>query len=326
MTFSSQPTEIHVMIAQYCGNNGLINLCLTSQWVNERCLPVLYHHVDLDRFQPRSDCTVESLSHQMLDEFKRLKRLVDTLLSHPEYGEHVRSFKGSLCTNAVTFCTTTVGKVIYSLEEEEYSAGNLWSAMQSLTRVRSVYVGTINAVTNYLMGPPRQIPSPLFQSATSVKLVGRIGYSLAKSILLAINPAMLIFLCLELVENCKSGWSQLEHMPGDRSEDGKMKARDATSGLLTTLTGRCTALRTLMLRRIGQFQYTHEWHEAAEEASYTEWASFIHSVQGTVERLAFGHAAKSSAEPIFRNHPSTVMDGRFQRLVLPAIVSGICLA
>lgn len=58
-------------------------------------------------------------------------------------------------------------------------------------------------------------------------------------------------------------------------------------GFLTTLTDHCTGLRTLVLSRIGHARENMIWDTAAEEASYVEWASFIRSVQGTVEKLAF---------------------------------------
>ncbi|MCJ1467510.1 hypothetical protein MMC07_006135 [Pseudocyphellaria aurata] len=317
MAFTSLPAELHVHIAQSLGNNDLINLCLTSHLVKARCHHVLYHHVDLDRHQPGLEFTSEQQTVLVRDSFKRQKRLVDTLLSHPEYAKYVRSFKGTLCTNADI--------VNYSPGEEKYPAGKLWSAMQSLTCVRHVEVGSRNGVTTQgLMGPPQQIPSHMFESATSVKLVGRMECGLAKSILLAVNPARLTYLCLDWVENNQIGQNELQPMPGDRGDDGQVIARDAASGLLTTLTGRCTALRTLILRRMAQYRYTpKQWHEAAEEASYTEWASFIHSVRGTLETLVFGHAANSLFKRALQDRPCTIMDKRFERLVLPTIVSGI---
>lgn len=59
LTFSTLPPEIHVGIAEHRGNSDLLNLCLTSKWVNERCLHVLYRHVDLERYAPRLDLRIK---------------------------------------------------------------------------------------------------------------------------------------------------------------------------------------------------------------------------------------------------------------------------
>lgn len=46
-TFITLRAEIQLDIAELCKNNDLINLCLISKLMNERCLPVLYRYVDL---------------------------------------------------------------------------------------------------------------------------------------------------------------------------------------------------------------------------------------------------------------------------------------
>ncbi|MCJ1462934.1 hypothetical protein MMC07_001538 [Pseudocyphellaria aurata] len=109
-----------------------------------------------------------------------------------------------------------------------------------------------------------------------------------------------------------------------RAENGRVIAHSAMSGLLTTLTGRCTALQTLTLRRIGQNHAGFHWHTAAEENSYTEWALFIRSVQGTVEKLVFEQAEVmiNGMKYYFERLRFRAMDERFERLVLPTLVSG----
>lgn len=57
------------------------------------------------------------------------------------------------------------------------------------------------------------------------------------------------------------------------------------------LTGRCTALQTLIVRRGGrECRDLDPWYAAAEEASYVEWGSFICSVQGTVKEFMYEQA------------------------------------
>lgn len=309
-TFSNLPVEIQVNIAEHCEKTGLINLCLTSKLVSERCLHVLYRHVDL-----RSDRCVGTVTEewdQILDALNKQKRFIRTLLSHPEYGKHVRSLKDMLYI--------PMSDDIFSLGSD-VSDEECWRVMQSLTHVQSVDVGSRNRFAACTMVLANELPNSLFQSATSVRLLGPMQYGLAKSILNAINPAALQHLCLDFVRDKDIGHSQGQYVPGNTYEDGRLLSVGATSGLLTTLTGRCTTLRTLELRRVGQVQNGPGWPVAAEEASYIEWASFIRSVQGTLEKFTFEQARKISRPTGF--HPKfRIMDERFLRLVLPAIVAG----
>lgn len=166
-------------------------------------------------------------------------------------------------------------------------------AMHSLTHVQGVDIASKTDFDYRLPVPKNQLPNDFFQSATSVRLAGSMQYGLVKPILNAINPATLKHLCLDRVQDVfKIG----PVVPGDRGDDGRIIALGVTSGLLTTLTGRCTALRTLILRRAGQGHSIHRWHAAAEEASYIEWASFIPSVQGTVEKFKFEQSGYSFIE------------------------------
>lgn len=317
--FSNLPVEIHVIIAEFCGNNDLFNLCLTSKWVNEICWPILYRHVDL-RFG-------RTCLHDFLDGkhpgllkalLKRQQQFVYTLLSHPEYGKHVQSLKGELCIPSLNDYPR--------LGKERISDRKLWRAMRSLTHVQSVDIASIDSSASPMSVPKQKFPKDLFQSATSVTLVGHMQYGLAKSILNAINPAMLKYLCLDVVQEYEVENPKGRIRPGDMGEDGQIIALGVMSGLLTTLTGRCTALRTLILRRKGELMDLTErtelyrWDEAADEAAYIEWASFIRSVQGTLEKFTFEHVEDRMYYrpcPVFR-----YMDERFLRFILPNIVSG----
>lgn len=243
--FSTLPVEIHVIIAEFCGNNELFNFCLTSKWVNERCWPILYRHVDL-RFG-------ETCLHNFLDIkhpgalkalLKRQQQFVYTLLSHPEYDKHVQSLKGELCIPSLNDYS--------SLGKDRYSDRRLCRAMRSLTHVQSVDIASIDSSGSPMSVPKWEFPKDLFQPARSVTLVGPMQYGLAKSILNAINPATLKYLCLDLVQDYEVENSQGRIRPGDVGADGQIIALGVMSDLLTTLTGRCTGLRTLILRRKGE--------------------------------------------------------------------------
>ena len=313
ITFSDLPAEIHINIAEQCENTDLINLFLTSKLVHERCLRVLYRHVDL---QFNAGGLTHWIDHQSLSSLlKKQIGLVRTLRSHIKYGKFVRSLKGTLYLPACL--SSQAGR------EDVTAQQDLLAAMQSLTHVQSVDLAFKN--TSYGMVPPmKQFPNTWFQSATSVRLVGRMQYGLAKSILNAVNPALLRHLCLDLVRERLTRQRQGRIMPGDMGEDGRIVARGVMSGLLTPLTDRCTVLRTLDLRRMVVSHFQHHRHQSADQASYMEWACFIRSVQGTVEEFTFEqvtrHLELYDPEDEIRAL-RTIMDEKFERLILPAIVS-----
>lgn len=257
--------------------------------------------------------------NRLLDARTRQQQFVKTILSHPEYGRYVRSFKATLCRASIDNCHT--------LGEDMISDDDLWRAMHWLTHVRNINVGTRNVFAYRMIVPEKQFSPNLFQSATSVRLMGHMQYDLAKTILSAINPAMLKHLCLDMVQDHKIVKFQREYVPGDKGEDGRVIALGAISGLLAPLTGHCTALQTLILRREGQSREGDGWHADAEEASYLEWGSFIRSVRGTVQQLTFEQAGEllrdlNGLRFTDETRPFRIMDDRFRRFVLPAIVGG----
>ncbi|MCJ1465678.1 hypothetical protein MMC07_004297 [Pseudocyphellaria aurata] len=304
-TFSALPAEIHVRIAEQCGFYDRYNLCRTSKLMKERCLHVLYRDVDLERDRQGSDPNFYGFS-QKYDYLIRTFGLIECLDNHPEYGKHIRFFKGS-------FLFGDSGPYLRQ-----------WRTMESLTHVKRVEIGSRKFDNDFLSTDPSwQPPCNLFQSATSVTLVGHLEYKLAKSILGAIDPEKLRHLCLDIVQEPNLEWYH-GFKPGDISEDGRTIAYGATSGLLTTLTGRCKTIRTLILRRRGQIQDGREWNAVAEDASYMEWASFLSSVQSTVESFTFAQARSWKHTMTIDNADSSsrIMDNRFRRLVLPTIFAG----
>lgn len=303
ITFSALPAELHVSIAKHCGNNDVINLCLTSKLVNERCLHVLYRHVDMQFDRYASDGVNVHDYRQILDALlKKHQKFARTLLSHPEYGQHVRVLKQSL----------------YIPIFEGWGR-----AMQSLTHVQRVDLG-FRDFPDFVTVPAWQFSISLFKSATSVRLVGEIEYSLATSILLAINPATLEHLCLDLVPDIGIGRPRGRLAPGDRVEAGRTIIRSIKSGLLTPLIGTCTALRTLILRKVGPIPFEFDCFTADEDALYTEWASFIRSVQPTLEKFLFEHVA-DPRHPSHSHRASpraayALMDAKFRHRLWPVIV------
>ncbi|MCJ1461992.1 hypothetical protein MMC07_000592 [Pseudocyphellaria aurata] len=314
-TFSTFPPEIHVSIAEHCGSSDLLNLCFTSKWVYERCLRVLYRHVDLEHTAPRSFPRPHEELEQLNDVFQKQQGVVNTLLRHPEYGKHVRSWNGALYMPTVDLQSRRCSG---GISEEQ-----LWRAVELLTHVESVRAGTRNKfVANWTVLTTR-IPAVLFPSATSVTLVGYIQSGIAKSILQSINPALLRYICLDFVRKCGKTSMSPRTGPWETAGVGRVAPLGVPRGLLMMLTGRCTALRTLTLRRLGQIEEGPQWNAVAEEASYVEWAHFIRSVRGTVQRFTFEQIAVTQWLTLLdADQRPRIMDEKFQRIILPAILSG----
>lgn len=97
--------------------------------------------------------------------------------------------------------------------------------------------------------------------------------------------------------------------------EGQTIALSATPGLLKLLTGHCTGLQTLILRRIGEYDTAYDQHAAASEASYIKWATFICSVQSTVEIFTFEHVGGITGKIMFTDEDRrSRMNERFRRL------------
>lgn len=317
ITFLSLPREVHVTIAEYCENSDLISLCMTSKWVSQTCLPVLYRFVDLELDRNVQGSTISQEYGRILNVFHRQRQLIRMLLSHPEKGKYIQTFRGTLYTPTLSLCR--------EMGVDYISETQLWSAIESLTNVRGVYLGLSNRFSNCITPLKSEIPRHLFQSATSVTLVGQMQYSLAKSILHGITPATLKYLRLDMVQDRTIELVEQELRPGRKGQDGRIIAHGVISGLLTPMTGHCTALKALDLRRMGQLERGREWHDVAEDASYAEAAAFMGSVRGTLEILAFEQVEERlrDARPTAAGtRPYRIMDDRFQRRLLPTIVSG----
>lgn len=196
----------------------------------------------------------------------------------------------------------------------------MWRTMLLLTHVEGVNISSFVCSGTSMTVPKEQFPKDLFRSATSVTLVGLMQYGLAKSVLNAINPATIKHLCLDMIQDTRVGLAGWGIMPEDRDEDGEIVF---ISGLLATLTGRCAALRTLRLRGTGQSEGYDAWLMAAQEAAYVEWASFICSVQATLEKFTFGRVKSLPICYTLEGIPMIKdLDERFQWLILPVILSG----
>ncbi|MCJ1469769.1 hypothetical protein MMC07_008411 [Pseudocyphellaria aurata] len=207
-----------------------------------------------------------------------------TLRQRPEYAKHVRSYKGKLRDSFA---------VDSNLEE------TLWDALKTLTHVQHFEVDfrRHNTISD------SKIPRGLFPPATSLALIGHVEINIDRSFLTAVDPAILTRLCFTMLHyhNC---------------QDRQRIRYGATAGLISSLTGRCSALRTLTLRRRHQADNNDNtaWWLAAENNSYMECASFLCSVQSILQEFTFEQALRCPQDAEIDFESRRMIDIRFRHL------------
>ena len=98
-----------------------------------------------------------------------------------------------------------------------------------------------------------------------------------------------------------------------------------TRGLLGSLTGRCSALKTLTLCKVGDRTAEDMEPFAAQqmERSYLlrEWTGFTNSVRSTLEIFIFEHGPPPLRLSSLGVHPVRNMDSQFGELVSPTFIA-----
>lgn len=337
--------ELLLEIIRQCDLKDRFNLSQTSHVLHKLCIPLLYKSVDLSTHNrkgmvPTGRAPFETLAdnpnrtHCKLDVaiFWRQQAFIRTLVDRPEYGKFVNSFTWSL------LYTPEMDDDWNAISVDAWSDGVLWKVFQSFTNVMTVDIGFLRHYREI------EIPPPLFTSAMSARLLGHVSKRTAEAVLHSIDPMKLLHLALDNLQNfgkMSEGedlpWSIRASSP-NRSEtpeslDPEERRRGVypgpMRGHLRYLEGRCTVLKSLTLRSVGQDSIQQsQFSTFADEQRYEEWASFLKSVQPSLERLYFeqgviqgndknywrpGHKPRQDARP---------MDARFIRYLLPVILDG----
>lgn len=203
------------------------------------------------------------------------------------------------------------------------SFADFWRGMQLLMCVKDLELAS---ESDYDLTPiPKQFTNQLFQSATSVRLMGHMQYGLAASILHAINPATLTHLCLDMLQQSIKDRPRGDFHLINRARDKQTKLLGVIPGLLRPLIGRCTALRTLVFRAPPRYVGPQFSSRAAfDEAYWAELASFIHCVRGTLKKFKFYHAGDWSRRGRYIHFSAAyrTMDALFRMMILPVLCSG----
>jgi len=240
----------------------LYNLSLTSKFLWNTCLPLLYKNVDLSTHNRgrlvefEDDCRWElwaDADDDYVPDDARLRQysFLRTLTAHPEYGAFVRSFAWTLIWSYARFNS-------YELQDIEFS---MWNVFSSLTNVQNLDLASLHR--NHHERFIRQNPRRLFSSAVRIRLLGWMHYGLVTSILYSIDPSKLKHLALYSLQD-EGQYADGSPMSADDGGDLQPHIEtinpDGSRGfvfpgpirhILKPLEGRCTALKYLLLREGG---------------------------------------------------------------------------
>lgn len=305
LPFSELPADVHIAIAEQCEVRHLPVFCSIMKRIHKSCIHVLYRDVDLSvhnrgivtvrhddedkqMWSDNSACTIHNkgLEHKQIT-------FLQTLTSRPEYGVYVHKLSWSL--QLLNYAARNhLDPVLAGTEGSALTFRQIFHVLQLLTNVRAIDIAWISEPHQiYANKASSFLPPSLFSSATSVCLVGVMGRPLASLIPKSIPASNLQHLVLSTLQECGE-----PQRPFDFNSSSELRIRvskparknpGAMLGLLASLAGRCTNLKTLTLRKVAKaskhsFDDTFFKHDAAV---YEEMAAFIVSVAPTLEKLTF---------------------------------------
>ena len=305
VSFYDLPADIHIAIAEQCKFGDLPNFCRVARRIHKSCVHLLYRDVDLSVhnrgivtiqhdgeekqiWSDNSACTIhnEVLAHKQII-------FLETLIRLPEYGVHVHNLSWSL----QLFQHDPKGRSRLATSWTEDPARTLlkiFGVFRNLTNLRHVDVAWLNEPHQIYAAPVSGTrPKSLFSSVTSICLVGAMARPLAVLILQSVSLANLQHLTFSNLQECGEPPRPFDPhqtlMLRVQSAKPAPKLPEAMLGLLKQLTGKCTSLRTLTLRKVAK-AVVHSYDDTFFKKDvyvYEEWAEFIRSVAPTLRELTF---------------------------------------
>ncbi|MCJ1476433.1 hypothetical protein MMC13_005099 [Lambiella insularis] len=255
---------------------------------------------------------------------QRQRAFISTLLKKPHYGELVRWL-------------TWTNRTLYNDVDEQIAERNLWTALSTLRKVHTVDI--VSQIWDREIDPP---PPRLFPAAQTLRLGGVFSFALLRSILHGADPAQLQSLDLDNLHDLGQLCDGEDLPPGtDLSMETETFEANGTSRLrhtgpmrnhLRSLLGRCTSLRYLSLRSVGQDDaFDHYWSATKDEERYAEAAAFLASVKSTLRTFVFEQGLQpeegiyNSCGPRQRtgfgmSKAVRPMDTRFVEYILPVLL------
>ena len=346
---SNLPSEILFTIAEHCGRQDLLSLCLASKRTMQASIPHIYRQVDLSTHNRGAVyCSVNELGTNIpgprrsdstrctnvpVNMVYRQLVFITTMLVRKEYRKYVRVL-------IWTFLPPT-GRERESCTKKQM----FWNLIPYLENVRSFDLADLSESWSSVFPRPSLSEGRYFPNASSVRLVGVMEPIITASILSTIDLSKLVRLELDNVQCCgKTATGNTMPPPPNTppsrqsvaailprytelmSSDWGFVWPGLMRGLLSPLKGRCTGLKSLTLRKVGD-RYPREsevvrWMNECH--LLFEWASFIRSVSGTLEEFMFdqGPRDENQARGNIRVNPVRLMDRLFGSVIFPVLLAG----
>lgn len=302
-SFLGLPAEVHVEIGHNLKQQDLWALCLTSTSLHASFLHLLYRTVDLSLHNSpqKSAYAVMSIhrgsgmtSFKMSDRviltafFHRQNRYIQTLINHPERAGLVKEFRWTILTTG--WDSAPSDTVTFRNSRTPY----LWTVVQRMVSVTDVDIacGSMDGEENVSTSLPDNVH--LFPAATSIQLCGIMQRRLAASIVHPRKFAAIQHLYLD----------DLQHI----SENPQLglHLRTGVFLLLSTLVGRCTGLKSLVIRQ-NWVRYSTVPEIEVYDLQHAILMAFLESVRETLECVVFDRYPKASNEKR-QEYPQTMLD------------------
>lgn len=356
--FSDLPGDVLFIIAEHCDPQDLPRFCLASKNVKEASIPHLYRHVDLithnrglvtwyayelpklhtapyAKFGPREEHSDSVRCTEIpLNMMRRQETFIKTLMNREEYRKYVRVV-------IWTFLPPTVHCRRFSTDIAKPA---FWDLMRRLENIRRFDLADISDFWSTVSSRPSPVPDQYFPNLSSLRLLGVMEPVIVASIVSTIDPTKLVSLTLDNVQCCGKAPYGTKFTPAPRrprvmmentpefSHYSRWWATDSgfiwpglMRGLLKPLTGRCTGLKSLTLRKVGDrnFEEFDMLRAINELALMHEWSSFIKSVSGTLEEFKFEQGPRQGGQlGAIRVHPVRTMDQLFGNTIFPVLLVG----
>lgn len=355
--FSDLPGDILYTVAEHCDRHDLLRFCLASKATVEASVPHIYRYVDLSThnrglvdcygYEPRKNLALYGPREEHSDSVRcinipvnmisRQETFIKTLMNRAEYRKYVQVL-------IWTFLPPTGHWRRFS---NDVAKPAFWDLMRYLDNVRKFDLADLSQHWSTVSPRPSLLQGPYFPNASAVRLLGVMEPVIAASILSTIDPTKLVSLTLDNVQCCgKAPYGTVfAPVPGSRpspfkgdtkailpqyrkwwSADSDFVWPGLMRGLLKHLTGRCTGLKSLSLRKVGDrnVEECDLLRGMNECFLLAEWSAFIQSVSGTLEEFRFeqGPRQERQFDTSIRVHPVRMMDRLFGSTVFPVLLAG----
>lgn len=330
--------ELCLVVFEQMSIHKLSMVARTSKRMRALCIPILYSTVDISwhnrglvqsfmwppyEYMMWAD-TLYATAKRWFHVVQRQMQFLKAILENPGYARFVRDFTWTL-----HFVEWTKFK---------WPGSETYKVLEMLTEVRRLDLAFM-----YSESDPHRYPDPpsLFPKARHVRLLGKAHYPLVTAILHG-EKAQLTSLCLDNLQDegrtedgrpfnrlstTETSLDSLhERWPEDGSRDvvlpGPMRR------ILPQLVDRCSTLKTLSLRKVGQVDGRQVFYSQGDEEVYDEWASFIKAVKPQNLTVEQGKDSRWWLRRIYlpavsvTTHHMAPMDHRFKERLLPTLMEG----